>query len=70
MVPRRTIITAIYNKKYDLTNNKVIIINVHAIWGQTLKTETAVLVLGMSRANISIVKFLATALGIVFDLAK
>ena len=32
-----------------------IIITECAIWGQTLKTETAILVLGMSRANISIV---------------
>ena len=42
----------------------------HAIWGQTQKTEIAVLVLGMSRANISTVKFLATSLGTVFDLVN
>ena len=51
-----------------MTNNKVIIITNHEIWGQTMKTE--VLVLGMSRENISIVKFLATALRTVFDLVN
>ena len=38
------------------------------MWGQTLTTETTVLVLGMFGANINTVKILATALGIVFDL--
>ena len=39
--------------KFDhLANNKVIIIIDQEIWGQTLKTETAILVLGMSGTNI------------------
>ena len=66
----RAIITTICNKTYDLTNNKVIIIINHEIQGQTLKIETAVLVLGMSGANIIIAKFLATALGTLFDLVN
>ena len=44
-------------KVYHLANNKVIIITDHEIQGQTLKTKTAVLVLGMSGENISIVVF-------------
>ena len=48
----------------------MIIFTDHEIWGQTLKIETIVFVLGMSEANISTVKFLATALGIVFDLVN
>ena len=57
--------------KFDhLANNKVIIITDHEIWGQNLKTETAVLVLGMSGTNISIVFFLVIALGTVFDLVN
>ena len=68
--PKRTIITAICNKKYDLTNNKVIIIIDNETWGQTLKNETAVLVLAMPGENISTAKFLATALGILFDLVS
>ena len=44
--------------KFDhLDNNKVIIIIDQEIWGQTLNTETAVLVLGMSGTNISNVVF-------------
>ena len=35
-----------------------------------MKTETAVLILGMSGVNISTVKFLATGLGTVFDLVN
>ena len=53
-----------------LANNKVIIIIDHEIQGQILKTETVVLVLGMSGANISTIKFLVTALGVVFDLVN
>ena len=48
----------------------MIIITDHEIWGQTLKTETPVSVLGMFGSNISTVKFLYTALGIVFDLVN
>ena len=47
----------------------IIIIN-HENWGQTLKAKTTVLVLGMSRANISIVVFRVIALGTVFDLVN
>ena len=44
--------------KFDhLANNKVIIIIDHEIWGQTLETETVVLVLGMFGTNISNVVF-------------
>ena len=70
VAPYGNIITAICNKKYDLTNNKVIIITNHEIWGQTLKIEIAVLVMGMFAANISTVKFLATTLGTMFDLVN
>ena len=46
--------------KFDhLANNKVIIITKHEIWGQTLKTKTTILVLGMSRTNISKVFFMS-----------
>ena len=48
----------------------MIIITDHEIWGQTLKTKTIILVLGMSRANIDTVNFLVTALEIVFDLVN
>ena len=48
----------------------MIIITDHENWGQTLKTETAVLVMGMSGANISTANFLVTALGTVFDLVN
>ena len=48
----------------------MIIITDHEIRDQTLKTETAVLVIGISGINTSIVKILATALGTVFDLVK
>ena len=44
--------------KFDhLANNKVIIITYQEISGQTLKTKTVVLVLGMSGTNISHVVF-------------
>ena len=44
--------------KFDhLANNKVIIIIDQEIWGQILKTKTAILVLGMSRTNIDHVVF-------------
>ena len=43
-----------YVIKFDhVVNNKVIIITDHEIWGQILKTKTAVFVLGMSGTNIS-----------------
>ena len=48
----------------------MIIVTDHENWAQTLKTENAVLALGMFRPNISIVKFLATALGNMFDLVN
>ena len=48
----------------------MIIITDHEIWGQILKTETAVLVLGMFGTNISNVVFLVTTLGTMFDLVN
>ena len=53
-----------------LANNKVIIITDNEIQGQTLNTETVVLVLGMFGIKISTVKFLVTAMGNVFDLVN
>ena len=48
----------------------MIIITDHEIWGQTMKTEIAVLFLSTFGANISTIKFLAIALGTVFDLVN
>ena len=44
--------------KFDhFANNKVIIIIDHEIHGQTLKIETTILILGMSKTNIDHVAF-------------
>ena len=48
----------------------MIIITDHENWGQILKTETVVLVLGMFGANISTVNVLVTALGTMLDFVK
>ena len=48
----------------------MIIITYQENRGQTLKTETAVLVLGMSGTNIDHVAFLVTSLGTVIDLVN